>query len=351
MEKQELSGNYSLGKEGKTKQSHLSVLIRLGIAAVACWIIYKKVNPAELAETFGQLQLWTIVVAIAAFLAALSLIGVRWWVFMRAQDIRIPVFLAIKLTFLGQFFTNFMPSAVGGDLVRAWYVSQHTDKRLQAALGVLVDRLMGLISTFVLAITSYLLFMRGEGLFQVSQKDAGPVSAFLDKHPISSYQILLFVIILAGALFILAGLFDLKGFFRKIYGHFTHLLSQLKEAILVYYHHPLVLVFGLLGTIFLQSMVILSLWLVGRDLGMDAQLRYYFVFFPLVWVLGAIPVSIGGLGILEGGLVLLFVKFTGAAPEAVLTVALCHRLTWIFASIPGVVVHLTGAHRHKEQSC
>ena len=338
-------------KEGKIKQSYLSVLVRVGITAVACWIIYKKVNTAELAETFGQVHLWTIVTAIAVFMAALCLIGVRWWVFLRAQDIRIPVFGAIKLTFLGQFFTNFMPSAVGGDLVRAWYISRHTDKRLQAALGVLVDRLMGLFSTFILVLTSYLLFMRGQGIFQISRKDSGPLSTFLDKHPISPYQIFLFTIILVGVVFTLVGLFDLKPFFKKIYGHFTHLLGQLKEAILVYYHHPVVLIFGLLVTIFLQSMVIFSLWLVGRDLGMSAGFRYYLVFFPLVWVLGSIPVSIGGIGILEGGLVLLFVKFTGAAPEAVLTVALCQRLAWIFASIPGAIVHLTGAHRHKEQSC
>ena len=112
--------------------------------------------------------------------------------------------------------------------------------------GVLVDRLMGLASTLVLAIASYLLFMREQGVFQVSRHEPGPVRAFFDKHPVSGHQILLTMILLVGVMFVLAGWFDLKGFFRKIYGHFTHLLSQLKTAVLVYYHHPLVLVFGLL---------------------------------------------------------------------------------------------------------
>ena len=342
-----------MGKEGKTKQSYLSVLIRIGIAVLACWLIYRETKPDEVADAFMRLHQsrfgeFSVILAVLVFYAGLCLIGLRWWVFMRAQEIHIPAFLAVKLTFLGQFFTNFLPSAVGGDLVRAWYVSQHTDKRLQAALGVLVDRLMGLMATFILAITSYLLFMRGQGVFQVSQNGEGSVRAFFDKHPVSSQQILLMIIILVGAVFILAGLFDLKGFFRKIYGHFIHLLGQLKEAILVYYHHPLVFVLGLSMTIFLQSMVIFSLWLVGWGLGMSAELRYYFVFFPLVWVVGSLPVSIGGIGIVEGGLVLLFGKFTGADSGGVAALAICQRLMWIFASIPGVVVHLTGAHRHKE---
>ena len=98
------------------------------------------------------------------------------------DSVRISLFMAIKLTYLGQFFTNFMPSAVGGDLVRAWYVSRHTHRRLQAALGVLVDRLMGLMSTFVLAITSYLLFMRGQGVFHVSRTEPGLIGTFFDKR-------------------------------------------------------------------------------------------------------------------------------------------------------------------------
>ncbi|MBL7214167.1 MAG: flippase-like domain-containing protein [Phycisphaerae bacterium] len=333
-----------------TKKSYASLIIRLAIAGVACWIIYQKIDPGELAGAFERLRLSTLLLAVLVFNAGVCLIGTRWWVFMRAQDIRVPLFLAIKLIFLGQFFTNFMPSAVGGDVVRAWYVSRHTHKRLQAALGVAVDRLMGLAATFILAITSYLLFMRGQGIFQVSRKGPSRISAFFDRHPVSVYQVLLIVIIFVGILFFFAGFFNLKQFFKRIYGHFIHLFGQLKEVLFVYYHHPLVLIFGLLVTILLQSAVILSLWLVGRDLGMSAEIRFYFVFFPMVWVIGSIPVSIAGIGILEGGIILLFVQFTGAAPEAGIALALCQRLTWVIASVPGMAVHLSGSHRHKEQS-
>jgi hypothetical protein len=106
-----------------------------------------------------------------------------------------------------------------------------------------------------------------------------------------------------------------------------------------------VLLLGLSVTIFLQSMVIISYWLIGRDLEMTASLQYYFVFFPLVWVIGAIPVSIAGIGILEGGVVFLFVQFAGADPLDVATLALCQRLTWIVGSIPGLIIHLRGSHR------
>lgn len=334
-----------------SKKSYVSIIIRLAIAIAACWIIYRNINPAEVADKFKSMHIWVrVILAVAVFNVGLCLIGLRWWVFMRAQDIRVPLFLAIKLTFLGQFFTNFLPSAVGGDVIRAWYVSRHTHKRLQAALGVLVDRMMGLAATFILAIASYLLFMRGQGIFQVSRKESGAIGAFFDRHPVSAYQVFLIVVIAVGVVLLGAGFFDLKRFFKRIYAHFVHLLGQLKEVLFVYYHHPLVLVFGLGSTIFLQSLVILSFWLVGRDLGIEADIRFYFIFFPLVWVIGAIPISIAGIGVLEGGLVLLFFHFTGADKDAVAALALCQRLTWLVASIPGVAVHLSGSHRHNDQS-
>ena len=98
-------------------------------------------------------------------------------------------------------------------------------------------------------------------------------------------------------------------------------------------------------TIGLQSVVIFSLWLIGRNLGMSSGIQYYFIFFPMMWVISSLPLSIAGLGILEGGLVLLFVQFTGADEDAAKALALCQRLTWVLASLPGMIVHLVGVHR------
>ncbi|MHC4772370.1 MAG: hypothetical protein ACYS8S_02085 [Planctomycetota bacterium] len=54
---------------------------------------------------------------------------------------------------------------------------------------------------------------------------------------------------------------------------------------------------------------------------------------------------------MEGGLVLLFVQFAGAEQEAATALAFCQRFIWVLASLPGMVVHLTGAHRMKDGEC
>lgn len=335
-------------KEKQKGKSLLSLILRILIAVLACWFLYKKMDIAQLADAFGRLHVSTLLTAILCFCIGLCLIGFRWWVFMRAQKIHVPLLLAIKLTFLGQFFTNFMPSAVGGDLVRAWYISRHTSQRLQAAIGVAADRFMGLAGTMILAFSSYILFMRDqEDFFHIDHKE-GPIRAFLQNHPIPAYWLLLGGIVLLGIMFLLAGIFDLSGFYKKLVGIVIHLFQQTYKVFLVYIHCPLILLSGLAISVFMQVLVIFSFWLIGRDLDIATQIQYYFVFFPVIWVIGAIPISIAGIGILEGGLVFLFVQFTGASAESVMALALCQRLAWIIGSLPGMAVHLTGAHRVKD---
>lgn len=267
---------------------------------------------------------------------------------MRAQEIHVPIFLAIKLTFLGQFFSNFMPSAVGGDLVRAWYISHHTPYRLKAAIGVAADRFMGLSGTIILAFSSYMLFMRGhEDLLQIDKKENAFI-AFFQNHPIPAHWFLIAFIVILGVIFFAARMFNVRSLLKKLKDITFHLLHQTYEVFLVYVHHPMILLFGLAISVFMQVLVLISFWLIGQDLGIPAPLHSYFVIFPLMWIVSSLPLSIAGIGILEGGLVVMFVQLTGASKESVMALALCQRLAWVIGSLPGLVVHLTGAHRKKD---
>ena len=335
-----------VGKDGvkhnekKAGWKKWSLPVRIGVAVAACLLVGKDLEWAALKGAFADLKLWTILVGTSVFAFSQCIVGFRWWLLLRAQRVSVSLVLAEKLTFLGLFFSNFLPSSVGGDLVRAWYVSRHSSRKLQAALGVLVDRIMGLMSTLIVAFTSLFLFMRDQHLLSFRRTEG--LMVFL-KGIYGPHFVLLFLI--GGGLLLMLKK-PLSSFTNRIIRHIVHIIYQLREVLGVYCRHPLVLIWGLLLTVFLQSLVITAYWLIGQDLNIQAPLGYYFVFFPLVWVVGSIPVSIAGIGILEGGLVFLFVRYAGASPEAAAALALCQRLTWLGASIPGLFFHLTGSHRH-----
>ena len=91
---------------------------------------------------------WTwAITAILIYLVSQTLLATRWILLLRVHGVKVSLFQAIKLTYLGLFYNNMMPGAVGGDLLKGWYVTHHSEKhqRLEAAVTVFVDRLIGLV--------------------------------------------------------------------------------------------------------------------------------------------------------------------------------------------------------------
>ena len=126
------------------------------------------------------------------------------------------------------------------------------------------------------------------------------------------------------------------------------MIVKFKNAIVIYCRKPLAILaaFGL--TILLQLLTITGFWLLGRNMGIEAGIEYYYVFFTLTWVLGAVPVSIAGAVVVEGTLAYLFITFAGVAKDAASALALCQRAVWMLASLPGAAIHLIGAHLPKD---
>ncbi len=130
----------------------------------------------------------------------------------------------------------------------------------------------------------------------------------------------------------------------NIWEKITLLLRKGKNVVCVYWTRPMVLVVTLGLTLMLQSVTIFAFWLLGRDLGIEAGLKYYFVIFPGMWVVGALPISIAGVGVLEGGIAFLFVKLAQVPLAQGACLGLCQRFIWLISSVPGGIVHLMGRH-------
>ena len=266
----------------------------------------------------------------------------------RSQSVFVPFVSAVRLHFLGLFYNNCMPGSVGGDLIRAWYVTKHTDKRFEAALSVFVDRVVGLLSTLLIAVFFYTLFLRGQSLGIETRKGFGFFNLVKEHRVILIWLFVIFVFIFLGLLFNGKSRTRLKKACFYIGERVLRTGRKFREAFLLYCKRPFTLMAAFVLTVLLQIMTITGFWFVGRSLGITASIKYYYVFFTLTWVLGAIPVSIGGAVVVEGMLMMLFVNFAGVAEDSALALALCQRFVWLLASLPGAVIHLLGAHLPKD---
>lgn len=278
--------------------------------------------------------------------------GLRWWVLLRTQSIFIEFWAAVRLHFLGLFYNNVMPSSIGGDLIRAWYVTKHTDKKFEAVLSVFVDRLIGLISTLIIAGFFYFVFLRGADAVipSDSQGEDSMLESIADYRSILLWIILGVVAVVCGLSLHRRGRAMLKKAWSRICSYGAKTARKLADAIVVYCSKPrsILAAFGL--TVFLQILTITGFWFLGMNLGIGASVKYYYVFFTLTWVLGAVPVSIGGAVVVEGLLAYLFIHVAGVVAEAAIALVLCQRVVWILASLPGAVIHLMGVHLPKDFS-
>ena len=79
--------------------------------------------------------------------------ALRWRALLNGLNLNISVFNAIKLNLVGSFFNSIMPGAIGGDVIKAIYVckGQNGSTKIPVLLSILLDRIIGLISLFLIS--------------------------------------------------------------------------------------------------------------------------------------------------------------------------------------------------------
>lgn len=96
----------------------------------------------------------------------------------------------------------------------------------------------------------------------------------------------------------------------------------------------------LLGLLF-QGLGVLAAWLIGRSIGLSVPVSALVTTLPLVITLSFLPLSIGGLGVREGGFVVLLGQAGVSANEATVF-SLLNGLAFALASLPGSLALIRG---------
>jgi uncharacterized protein (TIRG00374 family) len=333
-----------MAKSRARRRKYISYFLRFIVAGTALYLAFRGENLTDVAEVLRK-NLKIFPIAIGIYILGQLIFVSRWSLVLRVQSIRIGFWPAVRLHFLGLFYNNCLPGSIGGDLPRAWYVTKHTDKKLAAALSVFVDRVIGLTGMLIMAFGCYWFIPEKtrEGGFNFSFK----INIF---SRIAEYKS---VFLWLGAALVLVivllvsnrkGRNLLKRGFDVIGRHGLSVLGKIRQSIRIYCHKWPAIIGALLLTFCCQGMTVVAMWLVGSQIGIDVPAKYYFVFFPISWLLGAVPISVGGLGIMEGWLKVMFMRVGSMSGENALALALCQRLIFLLASLPGAVIHFIGAH-------
>ncbi|MBW6469371.1 MAG: flippase-like domain-containing protein, partial [Coriobacteriia bacterium] len=117
-------------------------LIRAAVSIVALALVFSRVPPADVLAAILSLDPAWFLAAFGAVYAAIVLSAYKWLLLLRARGYSVGIVRLTRHYLVGLFFNNFLPTSVGGDVVRAWDVGKDLDDAPGGAASVIAERLI-----------------------------------------------------------------------------------------------------------------------------------------------------------------------------------------------------------------
>jgi uncharacterized membrane protein YbhN (UPF0104 family) len=205
---------------------------------------------------------------------------------------------------IGAFYGFFLPGVIGGDLVRIGLCSIHKQRTtVVVAATVLMERTCGVIVLFIIGS-----IMIGVLPPEVLASLGSPiVTAIIASAALSLILVITFALVRTRIRANSSLHHETAGIFGKV---IRIILLGTKLSFT-----RLTIIFGL--TALFQISSILAVVAIAKALGISLPLAFFFVIFPVVYVSTVLPISLGGLGVREGILVLLMSKVGVLTSDAV----------------------------------
>jgi hypothetical protein len=255
--------------------------------------------------------------------ANMPLSSYKWDLLLRVHDVRPGFFPVLKAYWIGSFFSNYLPSSVGGDLVRL-FVLKCEGRRDEIASSILVERITGflvllLLSVFALALRPQYFDVPG-GISALWLLVAGASVALIGVLLASEPIAWLLVRLPLGR--------------QRLIGKAVNVVARISAAMASYRRAPRSLVVAVALSAPFYGILMIFEYLILDAVGVSLSLVAVAAITPLIPLIAAVPISINGLGVAEGAYFVFFTQ-AGVAPEAAFAGALLRRLISLVVSLFG----------------
>lgn len=301
-----------------------SFLLRFIVSASLIIFVFSKIDIKNFLNSLKEANILLLLFSLSLHFVGALLGSSRWNVLLKSYGIEVPQRELYRLYMIGSFFNTFLPTSVGGDAVRMLKVSSLTEKRAQAVTSVFIERFIGMFVLYIISFFSYAFYFKfREG-----------------KELLLAILFLLFVSI-AFVLFILSPISE--KIIKIIPSSFLkEKLNKIHYSLKYPVKEPLSLTKVILYTTFLQINVVIYFFIISIAIKIKLSIVYFFILIPIILTVTMLPITLGGIGLREGGFVFLFSKF-GVSPEKALSLSILgYFISIIFAIFGGLIYIFEG---------
>jgi uncharacterized protein (TIRG00374 family) len=295
------------GQDPAPRRATWLFLAKAAVSLLLLGLLFWRIDRASFLQSLRTLSPALFVGCAGLYFLGYVLSTVRWRGLLAAEGLQLSLTRLTLVYFQGSFFNLFLPTLIGGDIVRGVSMYRLTGGHPASLASILVDRLTGFAALIGIAVAAVALAQAVVPDPQVAGMVLGVAAAFV-----------LLVVVLMNTRLMggVTGLLRLAGL-----GRFEAKLEGLVDAVHRYRAHRRALAVACAYSVILQALIIVTYYLVGRGLGLSVPLRYFFVFVPLITVVAMLPVSVAGLGVREGSVVYFFGRL-GVDPATALSMSL-----------------------------
>ena len=264
----------------------------------------------ELVQSIMMIKPSAIILSFVFMIISRFAVAYRWYFLCRSDKLNITLKDAIQLTFAGLYASNFLPSTIGGDVVRYLGSIQFDPQKVKCAGSLIMDRLVGMFGMALVL------------PFGLTHLIPMLINGELDLHSTKP---------VAGFAFLFGE--KIQNLFGKVKKGFRELFIQIGDWI----RHPVSLLMPLLMTAIHMLMLFGIIKLVFQGMGDSVPFFLIAGLYSVGYFITLIPISINGYGLQEISMTFLFVNIAGVSTSHAVIMALMIRFLMMAASLPGMI--------------
>ncbi len=305
------------------------VLVLLLKVVVSVGLLYVLLARTDLSRLWTHMRsaspAW-LVFALVLYLLMILLSGWRWRLLLSAQHIAVPFRRLVNSYLVATFFNNFLPSNIGGDVIRITDTAAQAGSKTLATTIVLMDRGLGLL-----------------GLLAIAALGSSVASTIGGKPPVLASMLWLALVgglaVAAAAVLLPGGVARLLSPLRLIHQEWVgERIGRLTGALTRFRNAPGALVTCLLGAVLVQAVLVAFYVAIVRSMDIPVSAWHLAVIVPISFVVQMAPVSLNGFGVREATFTYYFSRI-GLPIESALVVSFMGAGLIILFSLSGAAAY------------
>lgn len=356
------AGNYSYRM--KFTRTHFTTALKLLISCAFFSILFSFVHGSELLKNFAHIDWMYLSLSLFLIPIMLSVSCMKWKVILGRKANSISFLQLLRIYTVGYFFSNLLPSTVGGDVIRSYYSGKLLGNQSFAAVSIFVERFTGIFFLFFLVIfaplfspdlyrSPFIYLPAGAGFFLLCIT----VWLWKVKNPLAMPQKILSVIFrclsrltsLHSLSSLNNGVMFLERKCSAILTRFGQVREEFRFANDAFRKDRLYLFKIILLTALFYVMTWVNVFVAFRVFGIQPEFTDICALIPAILLAAHIPVTIlGNLGYFESVFVVYFMLI-GVPSADTLAMGLLLRARMLALGFVGLCMYLFYTHNKREE--